>query len=298
MTLMRRSTKRASNVCFVSEDCHPQTIAVVRTRAEALGIEIEVGDDAAAERCDAFGVLLQYPASTGEVRDYASVVAAANRRGALVAVAADLLALALLEPPGAWGAAIVVGNTQRFGVPVGYGGPHAAFLACLEPYKRSLPGRLVGVSVDARGEPAYRLALQTREQHIRREKATSNICTAQVLLAVMAAMYAVYHGPRGIERIARRTHRLTSILAAGLEDAGYEVTGAFFDTITVSKVDAATVIAKARARHMNLRDLGPGAVGISFDETTTRADVTALWTVFGVDAQIDELDRAVTEVIP
>jgi glycine dehydrogenase len=215
MTLAKRSCRSKSNVFFVSADCHPQTIAVVRTRAEALGFDVQVGDDAAAAATDAFGVLLQYPASTGRIGDHAVLVDAVHARGGLVAVAADLLALTLLEAPGEWGADIVVGNSQRFGVPLGYGGPHAAFLACKDAYKRSMPGRLVGVSVDAQGRPAYRLALQTREQHIRREKATSNICTAQVLLAVMAGMYAVYHGPQGLKRIARRVHRLTAILAAG-----------------------------------------------------------------------------------
>ncbi|MEW5879990.1 MAG: aminomethyl-transferring glycine dehydrogenase [Pseudomonadota bacterium] len=298
MTLAKRSCKSRSNLFFVSADCHPQTIEVVRTRAEPLGIEVEVGDDAAAERADAFGVLLQYPCSTGDVRDYAKIVQAVHARGGLVAVAADLLALTLLKAPGEWGADIVVGNSQRFGVPFGFGGPHAAFLACRDAFKRQMPGRLIGVSVDAQGKPAYRLTLQTREQHIRREKATSNICTAQVLLAVMASMYAVYHGPRGLKRIAQRVHRLTAILAAGLKSAGLKVTDRFFDTIAVRGVDAAKIHAAARAQKINLRDLGTDAVGISLDETATRADVQALWRVFGVDASVDALDATVGDAIP
>jgi glycine dehydrogenase len=297
MTLAKRSCKSKSNVFFVSEDCHPQTIAVVRTRAEPLGIEVQVGDDAQAA-ADAFGVLLQYPASTGDVRDYRAIVDAVHARGGLVAVAADLLALTLLAPPGEWGADIVVGNSQRFGVPFGFGGPHAAFLACRDAFKRSMPGRLIGVSVDAQGAPAYRLTLQTREQHIRREKATSNICTAQVLLAVMASMYAVYHGPQGLKRIAQRVHRLTAILAAGLRGAGLVVPERFFDTIVVRGVDATRVHAAARAQQVNLRDLGADAVGISLDETSTRADVELLWRIFGVTADVDALDLSAAEAIP
>ncbi|GMV57070.1 MAG: glycine dehydrogenase (decarboxylating) [Betaproteobacteria bacterium] len=298
MTLAKRSCKSKSNLFFVSSDCHPQTIEVVKTRAEPLGIQVEVGDDAAAERADAFGVLLQYPCSTGDVRDYAKIVQVVHARGGLVAVAADLLALTLLKAPGEWGADIVVGNSQRFGVPFGFGGPHAAFLACRDAFKRQMPGRLIGVSVDAQGKPAYRLTLQTREQHIRREKATSNICTAQVLLAVMASMYAVYHGPKGLKRIAQRVHRLTAILAAGLKSAGLNVTDRFFDTIAVRGVDAAKIHAAARAQKINLRDLGADAVGISLDETATRADVEALWRVFGVTASVDALDASVGDAIP
>ncbi len=298
MTLAKRSCRSKSNLFFVSAGCHPQTIAVVRTRAEPLGIEVAVGDDAQAAAADAFGALLQYPASSGDVREYAAIVEAVHARGGLVVAAADLLALTLLVPPGEWGADIVVGNSQRFGVPFGFGGPHAAFLACRDAFKRSMPGRLIGVSVDAQGQPAYRLTLQTREQHIRREKATSNICTAQVLLAVMASMYAVYHGPEGLKRIARRVHRLTAILAAGLRGAGLLVSESFFDTVVVRGVDAAKVHASARAEHVNLRDLGADAVGISLDETTTRAEVELLWRIFGVAADVDALDATVSDAIP
>ena len=217
MTLAKRSSKSKSNVFFVSSNVHPQTREVLRTRAEGLGIDLQLGEDAEAADADSFGVLLQYPDTFGRIHDHKALADAVHARGALVAVATDLLALTLIRSPGGWGADIVVGNSQRFGVPFGFGGPHAAFMACRDAYKRNMPGRLIGVSVDAEGQPAYRLTLQTREQHIRREKATSNICTAQVLLAVMAGMYAVYHGPEGLTRIARRTHRLAAILAAADE---------------------------------------------------------------------------------
>ncbi|HTT09839.1 MAG TPA: aminomethyl-transferring glycine dehydrogenase [Burkholderiaceae bacterium] len=303
MTLARRSCRSKSNLFLVSAGCHPQTIAVVRTRAEALGIDVEVGDDALLASRDAFGVLLQYPATHGDIVDYAPLAAAVHGRGALVSAATDLLALTLIKSPGEWGADIVVGNSQRFGVPFGFGGPHAAFLACKDAYKRSMPGRLVGVSVDAQGKPAYRLTLQTREQHIRREKATSNICTAQVLLAVMASMYAVYHGPHGLQRIARRVHRLTAILAGGLRGAGWATNATFFDTLVVRgaagrPLDAARVLAAARARRINLREIGPDAVGIALDETATRADVEALWEVFGASARVDALDATTGDAVP
>ena len=298
MTLAKRSCKSKSDLFFVSEDCHPQTIEVVRTRAEPLGLRVEVGSDAQMLAADAFGVLIQYPASTGAVRDHAAIVAAVHARGGLVAVAADLLALTLLKAPGEWGADMVVGSSQRFGVPFGFGGPHAAFLACKDGFKRSMPGRLVGVSVDSQGKPAYRLTLQTREQHIRREKATSNICTAQVLLAVMASMYAVYHGPDGLRRIAQRTHRLATIFAAGLRAAGVQVSDGFFDTVTVSGIDAARVHAAARAQRINLRALGRDAVALSFDETSTRADVQTLWSLFGVQADVAALDAATPDALP
>jgi glycine dehydrogenase len=305
MTLAKRSCKSKSNLFVVSADCHPQTIELVKTRAEPLGIDVQVGDDALLAGADAFGVLLQYPASTGDVREYTEIVQKVHARGGLVAVAADLLALTLLKAPGEWEADMVVGNSQRFGVPFGFGGPHAAFLACRDAFKRSMPGRLVGVSVDSQGKPAYRLTLQTREQHIRREKATSNICTAQVLLAVMASMYAVYHGPEGLKRIAQRVHRMTAILAAGLRNAGLTVSERFFDTIVVSGVDAAKVHADARTHRINLRvlpnELGKEAVGISVDETTTRADIEALWCIFGVSKEagnVETLDGTVKVAFP
>ncbi len=294
MTLCKRSCRSKSNVFFVSENVHPQTLEVVRTRADGLGIELHVGDDAEAATVDSFGVLLQYPDTWGRVRDHAALAAAVHARGALVAVAADLLALALVRAPGEWGADIVVGNSQRFGVPFGFGGPHAAFMACRDAYKRSMPGRLIGVSVDAEGKPAYRLTLQTREQHIRREKATSNICTAQVLLAVLASMYAVYHGPEGLVRIARRTHRLAAILAAALRTCGARVEDGFFDTLHVTGVDAADVHARATAAGRNLRRIDATSVGISLDETSTRADVVALAALF--DAHVDDIDALDADV--
>ncbi len=238
MTLAKRSAKSKSDTFFVHDAVHPQTLELLRTRAEPMGIVLRVGTPAEALEAEAFGLLLQYPDTFGQVGDYKALVDAVHARGGLVAVATDLLALTLLAAPGEWGADIVVGNSQRFGVPFGFGGPHAAFMACRDAYKRSMPGRLIGVSIDAQGNPAYRLTLQTREQHIRREKATSNICTAQVLLAVMASMYAVYHGPEGLTRIARRTHRLASILAAALRNAGVQVGGDFFDTLHVTGVHA------------------------------------------------------------
>ncbi|MBP7468496.1 MAG: aminomethyl-transferring glycine dehydrogenase [Thauera sp.] len=295
MAFCQRLSKSKAKAFFVSRDCHPQTIEVVRTRAEPLGFEVIVGD-AATELAahEVFGVLLQYPASTGEVTDYAAIVAAAHDRKALVVVAADLLALTLLKPPGEFGADVAIGSTQRFGIPMGFGGPHAAYFATRDEHKRVMPGRVVGVSIDSHGKKAYRLAMQTREQHIRREKATSNICTAQALLAIMASMYACYHGPAGLTTIARRVHRLTATLAAGLRRLGVDVpTTAFFDTITVRVADAAAVHAAARAAGMNLREIDAGTVGIALDETTRRADVEALWTVFGAGAAA--LDFATVE---
>ncbi len=282
MTLAQRSAKSKSNVFVVAADCHPQTIAVVKTRAEPLDIEVKVGDpEALLAAGEAFGVLAQYPATDGRVRDLRALASATHAKGALFIAATDLLALTLLEAPGAWGADIAVGSSQRFGVPMGYGGPHAAFLACKDAYKRSMPGRLVGVSVDAEGRPALRLTLQTREQHIRREKATSNICTAQVLLAVMASMYAVYHGPEGLRRIASNVHALARRFAAGAKALGLQLASdAFFDTVTV-KCDAAKVLAAARAQGMNLRDLSAqGAVSVTFDETHAGVDVETLLSAF------------------
>ena len=301
MTLAKRSAKNKSNVLLIAGDCHPQTIAVVKTRAEPLGLEVKVGFvPELMKDGQYFAVFAQYPSTTGLIHDMRALVTQAHDNGALFCAATDLLALTLLEAPGTWGADIVVGNSQRFGVPFGFGGPHAAFLACKDAFKRSMPGRLVGVSIDSQGQPAYRLTLQTREQHIRREKATSNICTAQVLLAVMASMYAVYHGPEGLTRIARRVHRLTVILAEGLKRAGRNVSGSYFDTIAVSGVDARAMHAAARAAGINLRDFGaraPQMIGISLDETATRADVVALWRLLGVGAEIDELDREIDAAV-
>ena len=294
MTLAKRTSGSSSPAFLVDAGCHPQTIEVLRTRAEPLGIEIVVGDAAALlDRTDCFGALLQYPATDGRVGDWRSFTERAHARKAAVVVAADLLALTLIAPPGDWGADIVVGTTQRFGMPMGNGGPHAAYLACRDEFKRSLPGRLVGVSIDTHGRPAYRLALQTREQHIRREKATSNICTAQVLPAVVASMYAVYHGPEGLARIARRVATYAGILAAGLERLGYSLRHAHtFDTLAVatdSRTDA--VLARGRAAGMNLRRLDDATVGVALDETTTRDDLTAIWGVFAADgAAVPEVE--------
>lgn len=300
MTLAKRSAKSKSNLFFVSKDVHPQTLEVLHTRAEAMGIDVRVGDDSEALNADSFGVLLQYPNTYGQIGDHKALADAVHARGGLVAVSADLLALTLIAAPGEWGADIVVGNSQRFGVPFGFGGPHAAFMACRDAYKRSMPGRLIGVSIDAEGKPAYRLTLQTREQHIRREKATSNICTAQVLLAVMASMYAVYHGPEGLTRIARRVHRLTAILAGALRQAGISVGPDFFDTLDIVGVDADAVRAKAVAAGINLNYSGdPARVGISLDETTTRAEVVQLAALFGARIDdIDALDATTADALP
>jgi glycine dehydrogenase len=299
MTLAKRSAKSKSNVFFVSNNVHPQTLEVLRTRAEPMGIELHVGDDAEALTLDSYGVLLQYPDTFGRIGDHQALADAVHARNGIVTVAADLLALTLVKAPGEWGADIVIGNSQRFGVPFGFGGPHAAFMACRDAYKRSMPGRLIGVSIDAEGKPAYRLTLQTREQHIRREKATSNICTAQVLLAVMASMYAVYHGPEGLVRIARRTHRLATILADALRGVGVEVGSDFFDTLHVTGVDAAQVHLYASHQRINLRKIDATRVGISLDETTTREDVVALAKVFGAQIDsIDALDADATDALP
>ncbi|MFZ6002610.1 MAG: aminomethyl-transferring glycine dehydrogenase [Actinomycetota bacterium] len=270
MTLIRRSTKHASQAFFVDAETHPQTIAVVATRAEPIGIDIVVGDLSELDPSAVFGALIQHPGTTGVVRDLSPTIAAVHAAGGLVAVATDLLACTVLVPPGEQGADVVVGSSQRFGVPMGYGGPHAGFLATRDDLRRSMPGRLVGVSVDAAGRPAHRLALQTREQHIRREKATSNICTAQVLLAVMASMYAVYHGPEGLVAIAERVHGETARLAHALHAAGVEVVhDAFFDTLAArvpGRADA--VVAEALEHRVNLRRIDADTVGIALDETT------------------------------
>src|SRR5947199_6428081 len=267
---------------FVADNCHPQTIAVVQTRAKPLGIEIKIGDYSRFKFDNAFfGALVQYPATDGAIYDYAEFVRKAHDAGALVVVAADILALTLLKPPGEFGADVAVGNTQRYGVPLGFGGPHAAYFATRDQYKRHMPGRLVGVSHDAEGRTAYRLALQTREQHIRRDKATSNICTAQVLLAVIASMYAVYHGPKGLRTIAERVHRLTSQLADSLQALGCTIThDNYFDTIRVEVESSEVILEHAAEAGCNLRALGPQAVGISFDETTTPRDIELLMSIF------------------
>ena len=291
MTMLRRASKSPSHRFVVHADTHPQTINVIRTRAHPLGIEVVVGDgDLLVEDC--FGLLLSLPTSTGAVVDWTDVIARAHAAGALVAVATDLLACVLTTPPGAMGADVAIGSAQRFGVPMGFGGPHAAFMATSEALTRSMPGRLVGVSTDSEGRPALRLALQTREQHIRREKATSNICTAQVLLANMAGLYATWHGPEGLRRIAERVHRLASIAASALRSAGLElVHDSWFDTVAV-RCDAETTIATARAMGLDLRAVDQHTVSFSIDETTSPSTVERLLTVFGADPGAVAEDRA------
>ncbi|MFF8387277.1 aminomethyl-transferring glycine dehydrogenase [Streptomyces kanasensis] len=305
MSLARRVGKVKNGVFLVDADALPQTIAVIETRAEPTGVEVVVADLSGgipaevAER-GVFGVLLQYPGASGAVRDLKPLVDAAHELGAVVTVAADLLALTLLTPPGELGADIAVGTTQRFGVPMGFGGPHAGYMAVRDTFARSLPGRLVGVSVDVDGNRAYRLALQTREQHIRREKATSNICTAQVLLAVMAGMYAVYHGPDGLKGIALRTHRYAAILAAGLRAGGVEVVhDTFFDTVTARVPGAAAqVVAAAREGGVNIHQVDADHVSVSCDETTGRAQLAAVWDAFGVRGDIEALDAETADALP
>jgi len=298
MTLAKRSAKSKSMVFFVHDAVHPQTLELLKTRAKPLDIQLVLGTPAQALETDSFGVLLQYPDTYGKVEDHAALVEAVHARQGLVAVATDLLALTLLSAPGESGADIAIGTSQRFGVPFGFGGPHAGFMACRDAYKRSMPGRLIGVSIDAHGNPAYRLTLQTREQHIRREKATSNICTAQVLLAVMASMYAVYHGPVGLKRIALRTHRYAAILAAALRNAGISVGSDFFDTLHITGVDAAAIHATSVAAGYNLRHIDGGSLGISLDETTTREDVVALAGLFGASCDIAGLDASTANALP
>ncbi|MYU23027.1 aminomethyl-transferring glycine dehydrogenase [Streptomyces sp. SID8352] len=305
MALSRRMGRNKKGLFLVDADALPQTVAVIRTRAEPTGVEVVVADLSdgipaeVAER-EINGVLLQYPGASGAVRDLGPVIDRAHELGALVTVAADLLALTLLTPPGELGADIAVGTTQRFGVPMGFGGPHAGYMAVHEKFARSLPGRLVGVSVDADGDRAYRLALQTREQHIRREKATSNICTAQVLLAVMAGMYAVYHGPEGLRSIARRTHRYAALTAAGLAAGGVEIVhGAYFDTVTARVPGrAAEIVNAARDNGLNLWRADADHVSFACDETTTRAQVGGVWSAFGVEADIEELDASAADALP
>ncbi|CAH1544102.1 glycine decarboxylase [Vibrio rotiferianus] len=294
MTLCKRAGKSKSNVFFVADDVHPQTIEVVKTRAKFIGFEVLVGSLDSLPEQDVFGALVQYPGTTGEVRDLTDIIAKAQANKTLVTVATDLLASALLKPAGEMGADVAIGSAQRFGVPMGYGGPHAAFMATRDKHKRTMPGRVIGVSIDTNGNQALRMAMQTREQHIRREKATSNICTAQALLANMASFYAVYHGAEGLRTIARRTHHMTAILAAGLTKGGFELAhNSFFDTITINTgAQTEDLYAKALAADLNLRKLGT-QLGVSFDETTTVADVEALFAVFGVKEEVAALSTEI-----
>ncbi len=300
MALAERAATAKSKSFFVDSEVHPQTLAVLRTRAEPLGWNLVVGDPAVdLDKAEVFGALLQYPGTSGAVRDLRPAITALRAKGALAVVAADLLALTLLASPGELGADIAIGSAQRFGVPMGYGGPHAAYMAVRDVLKRSLPGRIVGLSIDSRGEPAYRLALQTREQHIRREKATSNICTAQVLLAVIASMYAVYHGPEGLTHIARTVHRRTAVLATGLRQLGFAPQSpAFFDTVTVDAgSQQSEIVARALAEKINFR-IGNGTIGIALDETTTPKDVEAVWRAFGGKFAYAEMEAGAREALP
>jgi len=312
MSMAHAIAKRKRRVFFASEDCHPQTLAVLETRAQGQGIEVRIGDPTVLDDTvlgtddpELFGVLLQYPTSDGRVEDYSELAERLHAAGVLVVVAADLLALALLRPPGEFGADVAVGSSQRFGVPLGYGGPHAAFLACRDEHKRLMPGRMIGVSRDAQGDEAYRMALQTREQHIRREKATSNICTAQVLLAIMAGMYGVYHGPRGLKRIAERVRGFTAILAEGLRRLGYELADdAVFDTLRIPTGErtAAEILELARERRINLRAIDEAVVGVSMDEVATREELEALFEIFNggepAELDLDELAESVELAYP
>jgi glycine dehydrogenase len=300
MALAERASSAKTKSFFVDRDVHPQTLAVLRTRAEPLGWTLVVGDPLAdLPKTEVFGGLLQYPGTSGTVRDLRAPIAALREKGALSIVAADLLALTLLTSPGELGADVAVGSAQRFGVPMGFGGPHAAYMAVRDALKRSLPGRIVGLSVDSRGAPAYRLALQTREQHIRREKATSNICTAQVLLAVIASMYAVYHGPEGLTAIARRVHRRTAVLAAGLRRLGYRLgSDLFFDTVSVVAPERCDdILARARAEGINLR-IGEAWLGIALDETTTAEIIEAVWRAFGGSFSYADMEASCREALP
>ena len=304
MSMSKRVGKSKSDVFLVDQDCHPQTIAVIQTRARYFGYRVVIGEPRQLlEQEQAFGLLLQYPGSSGMVKDISGLVETAHQQQAIVSVASDLLALVMLRSPGDMGADIVLGNSQRFGVPMGYGGPHAAFFACREEHVRAMPGRVIGVSRDQNGDPALRMALQTREQHIRREKATSNICTSQVLLAVIAGFFAVYHGPRGLRLIASRVHRLTCILAAGLEQLGYAIDNScFFDTLTVRAPSRAKrIAARARAQGINFREIDANTLGISLDETTTRQQLLQVLRAFSSrsadDIDLEQLEKSVHEVI-
>ncbi len=305
MAMSRRVSKSKSNLYYVDQDCHPQTIAVVKTRAKAFGYELIIGDAwSDLNNHDVFGVLIQYPGTSGEIRDPQSVIDIAHEKAALVTVASDPLSLVLIKPPGEFGADIVVGNTQRFGVPMGYGGPHAAYFATREKYIRSIPGRVIGVTIDQFGKAAYRMALQTREQHIRRDKATSNICTAQALLAIIAAFYAIYHGPKGLKQIAGRVHRYMKIFATWLSNKGYEIeTGTYFDTIVVKVPGKARrLLAHALEQDINLRFINRDHIGITFDETTTRPLIKKLSAIFTTTEEdlidIATVDKTLTETLP
>ncbi|PKM13368.1 MAG: glycine dehydrogenase (aminomethyl-transferring) [Gammaproteobacteria bacterium HGW-Gammaproteobacteria-3] len=306
MTMSRRLSESPSNIFWVDQDCHPQTIAVVETRARALGFEVIVGavDDSGLEHPPCFGVLIQYPGSTGEIKELGGFVESAHRQSALVTVAADLLSLVLLKSPGQFDADIVVGSSQRFGVPMGYGGPHAAFFATRDKFKRAVPGRIIGVSRDRYGQVALRMALQTREQHVRRDQATSNICTAQVLPAVIAGFYALYHGPKGLQMLAGRVHRYTRILAAGLMQLGFEVKSrCYFDTLLIHTPNRAKrIVALAQEASINLRFIDESHVGLSLDETTNRNTLRSLWQVFAAPTaslpNINTLDADNLDCIP
>ncbi|WP_370275996.1 aminomethyl-transferring glycine dehydrogenase [Roseovarius indicus] len=292
MTMAQRVSKSKAKAFFVDRDCHPQNIAVIKTRAEPLGIEVIVGNPDKMDASQVFGAIFQYPGTYGHVRDFSEQIAALHEQNGIGVVSADPLSLTLLKEPGAMGADIAVGSTQRFGVPMGYGGPHAAYMACRESMKRAMPGRIVGVSVDSHGNRAYRLALQTREQHIRREKATSNVCTAQALLAVMASMYAVFHGPKGLKAIAQRIHRKTVRLARGLEENGFKVDPkSFFDTITVDVGPLQSAVMKSAVDEgINLRRVGETRVGITIDEATRPESVEGVWRAFGIERKDDDFD--------
>jgi glycine dehydrogenase len=305
MAMAKRLVKSSSNRFFVDRDTHPQTIGVIKTRAHAFGYEVVIGDPAKDLQPEAvFAALLSYPGSSGEVRDFRAIIDKLHAAGAFAIMATDLLALALLTPPGELGADIAIGSAQRFGVPMGYGGPHAAFFATRDEYKRAMPGRIIGVSIDADGNRALRMAMQTREQHIRREKATSNICTAQVLLAVIASMFAVYNGPKGIRKTAERTHRFTEIFVNAVTSYGFEVkTKAFFDTVTLYLPGRAHALyARAKEKRINLRYVDADHLGISFDQSTRREELKRLLSVFKTDAaeniDLDAVDRATVESIP
>ncbi|HRO01873.1 MAG TPA: aminomethyl-transferring glycine dehydrogenase subunit GcvPA, partial [Nitrobacter sp.] len=301
MALAERASSVKTKAFFVDHEVHPQTLAVLRTRAEPLGWTIVTGDPLRdLDKADVFGAVLQYPGTSGVVRDLRPAIAAIKAKGGLAVVAADLLALTLLTSPGALGADIAIGSAQRFGVPMGYGGPHAAYMAVSGALKRLLPGRLVGLSVDSRGKPAYRLALQTREQHIRREKATSNICTAQVLLAVISSMYAVYHGPEGLAQIARTVHRRTATLAAGLTRLGFApLNSTAFDTLTVNAGERQSEIVKrASSQGINLRINADGTLGIALDELTIEETVEALWRAFGATWSYADVEAHAPDLLP